>query len=135
MGERVLDPFIQVLLELDQTRFARERFVVAEEGEDHVGLALGQPIIWAAEIGRAQADGEFVAGEAEIAEDEIVLRQARMDECFEPAVVLHAVGRAVADDADMVAGVELERLRGGGGGGGEEGECDRECAHGFSVLV
>src|SRR5262245_27970268 len=58
-----------------------------------------------------------------------------MDERFEPAVVLHAVGRAVPDDADMIAGVERAGLRGGGRGGREEEECAKEGAHESNVLV
>ncbi len=48
---------------------------------------------------------------------------------FEPAVVLHPVGQGVADEADMVAGFQLERCRGVGGrcrdrDRGEPGEQD-----------
>ena len=52
--------------------------------------------------------GDFVAGEAEIAKHEFVLRKARLDKSFQPAVVLHPLGKGVADDADMIAFFEFK---------------------------
>ena len=53
---------------------------------------------------------QLVAGEAEVAEDQLVVREAAVEERLEPAVVLHAVGQGVADEADVVALVQLQRL-------------------------
>src|SRR5262249_40089681 len=69
-----------------------------------------------AEAGGAQprGQGDLVGGEAEVAEDEVVLGEAAVEVGLEPAVALHAVGEGVADDADVVAGLQLEfggRLR------------------------
>ena len=41
---RVLDEASQIVLELGEPRLAGERFVVAEEGEDHVGLDAARAI-------------------------------------------------------------------------------------------
>src|SRR5262249_12435595 len=118
------------LLELVEAGLAAPGLVVAEEGEDDVGLAAGQPLVGRAEAVGALAVGELVAGEAEVAEDEVVLGEATVEVGFQPAVVLHAVGKGVPDEADVVAGVDLEPgggLRRIGGverqaGGEDEGE-------------
>src|SRR5439155_12042414 len=90
-------------------RLAAERFVVAEGSEDDVGLRLRQPIIGQAEPGGAKPEREFIAGEAEVAERQIVLRKAKGDQGLQPTVVLHALGKRVADDGNVVAVFEFER--------------------------
>ena len=62
--------------------------MVAEERENHVGLDLGEPFIRRAEVFRAVADGNFVAGDREVAEHQIVLREGGVDERLEVAIVL-----------------------------------------------
>ncbi len=60
--------------------------------------AGGEPLVRRAEVLRPQADREFVAGVAEVADREVVAGEARVEEGFDPAVVLHPVGERVADD-------------------------------------
>ena len=50
---------------------------------------------------------KFVAGEAEIAEDEIVLGKAAVDIGFEPAVVLHPSASVLPMMTDVIATLEL----------------------------
>ena len=97
-------------LNSSQPFLAGERLVVAEEGEDDVGLRPGQPLVGGAEVGRAEPEGQFVAGEAEVADDELVLGKAGLEVGLQPAVVLHPVGEGVADDRDMIAGLDLDRV-------------------------
>ena len=107
--EQPLDVAVEVGFELGQAILALERFVVAEEGEDDVGLGFGEPFVGAAEAGGAQARGQLVAGIAEVAKDEVVLGKARVEIRLEPAVMLHAFGERIADDADVVAFLQDER--------------------------
>ena len=111
-AKRVLDERIEVFLEGLQPFLAGKRLVIAEEGEDNVGLRLGQPLVGRTEVGRAQAKGQFIAGEAEVANDELVRGEPSLEVSLEPTVVLHAVGQSVADDRDMIAGLDLDRVGG-----------------------
>src|SRR4030095_5040299 len=45
---------------------------------------------------------------AEVADGEVVLREAVVEERLEPPVVLQALGEGVPDDADVGAGAEVE---------------------------
>ena len=112
---------------------AGERLVVAEEGEDDVGLRPGQPLVGRAEVGRAEPEGQFIAGEAEVADDELVLGEASLEVRLQPAVVLHPVGQGVADDRNMIARLDLDQVgpreRGRSEGRGQEGELVPASAH------
>ena len=133
LGQGVLDEGVEVLLERLQPVLAGERLVVAEEGEDDVGLRPGQPLVGGAEVGRAEAEGQFIAGEAEVADDELVLGKASLEVRLQPAVVLHPVGQGVADDRNMIARLDLDRVgpreRGQREGRGQEGEYVAASAH------
>ena len=96
-------------MNLSQARLAGERLVVAEEGEDRRRPCCGRATGRAAEAGRAQPEGQLIAGEAEVADDELVLGKAALEERLQPAVVLHAVGQRVADDGDVIARSHLKR--------------------------
>src|SRR5262249_24831544 len=50
----------------------------------------------------------LVAREAHVTESQLVLRKAALEVGFEPAIVLHAIGQGVADDAHVIAGPQLE---------------------------
>src|SRR5206468_2941451 len=108
LSESVLDEVVEVLLELIQTFGTGEGFIVAEEGEDDVGLAAREPLIGAAEVGGAESQGQLVAGKAEITEDEAVPGESAVQVGLKPAVVLHAIGERVTDDANMIALPQLE---------------------------
>ncbi len=115
---RAFDEVAQIFLESGQTGFARERFVVTEKCENHIGFRLGEPLIGSAEVRGAQARFELVGREAEIAQDQIVSRKPANQVGIEPAVVLHAIGQRVADDADVVVGFDFECLAGSAAGAG-----------------
>lgn len=117
-GLGVLEELVEISLELRQARLALERFVETVEGEDHIRLHAGQPLIARAEAFRAVPGGDLVGGGGEIAEDQIVLRKFCGDERLERAFVLHAVGDGTADEGDVVAGLEFKF--GGRLGGREE---------------
>src|SRR5260370_18194628 len=59
----------------------------------------------------AQASGQLIGGEAEIAKYQHMLGKTALEERFQPAVMLHAVGEGVADDAYVIAGLDLQALR------------------------
>ena len=63
--------------------------------------------------------------EDEIADDEFLLREACMQQRFPVPEILHPLGERVADQDDLVAGVQFETARRGGGG---EGRCDEQQA-------
>src|SRR5262249_6000917 len=129
---------VKVPLELGQAGLAGEGLVVAEEGEDDVGPCVGgleaiiadalaggesvrlgdrgragEPLVGRAERLRPQPQDQLVAGEAEVAEDEVMFGEATVEVGFQPAIVLHAVGERVADNADMIAATQLQFCRGG----------------------
>ena len=60
-AQRMLDELFQILFEFGEPRFAAERLVVTEEGQNHVGLVAFEMIVGAAEIGRPQPQRQFVA--------------------------------------------------------------------------
>jgi hypothetical protein len=147
LRERVLDERVEVGFELRQAGLAGPRLVVPEEGEDHVGVGAGllepvrvhhalvgdqvrlrhrglraEPLVRRAEVLVPQPDGQLVRGVPEVADGEVEVGVAGVEQGFEPPVVLHAVGERVADDADVVALLQLERgdgrrVRGGRGRG------------------
>ena len=106
LGLGFLQPLVQISAELGQPFGALERFVVAEEREDHVGLHPVQPVVGRAEILRAMAHGHFIAGCGEVAEDELVLGKLGLEECLQVAGVLHPVGQGIADEGHVIAGVQ-----------------------------
>jgi hypothetical protein len=46
----------------------------------------------------------------EVTKDQFVARQMVLQSGFKPTIVLHAIGERIADDGDMVAGLQLELL-------------------------
>ena len=129
LGERLREPVAQLLPERGEPSVPRVRFVVAEKRKDDVRLRIGsgepvvrvaadrrrlsgQPLVGRAEVLRAQPGGDLVAAEAKIANHEVVLREARVQQRLEPAVVLHPLGQRVADEADVIARAQDERIGG-----------------------
>src|SRR5215475_7429485 len=53
----------------------------------------------------------LVAGETQVAEDELVLGEAGLNDSLQPAVVLHPVGERVADNANVIARLEFQLRR------------------------
>ena len=131
----VVDECRHLLLEGVEAGRARVRLVGTEEGENHVGLRAhefeavladvipglefvrprdrsdaGQPLVGGAEIGAAEPlhRVDLVAVVAEVADHEPVPGEPGMEQRLQPAGVLHGVGDAAADDADVVALLEGE---------------------------
>ena len=122
----VLDPVFEIGLELLKAGLTGEGLVEAEEGDDNIGLGEGEVLVGRAEAFGAGTENDLIGGPGEVADDEVMLGEALMEERL-PVVVtlkLHALGQRVADEADVVAGLELQR-RGVGGGEGEGGEEER----------
>ena len=120
LGQRLRDPVAQLLLERLEAGLSRIRFVVAEEGEHHVGLRVGvlepvflvaadrrriaaQPLVRRAEILGTQPRPDLIAAEAQVAHRQLVLRKPRLQHGLEPAVVLKPLRQRVADDGDVLA--------------------------------
>ena len=113
LAQRLLNERFEVFLELGQALLAGEGLVVAEEGEDDVGVGFGQPLVGRAEILRTEPDGQLVRREAEVAEGQVELGKTAVKVGLQPAVVLHAVGEGIAEDADVVPLAEFQPGRGG----------------------
>ena len=119
LRQRVLDPLGQLLPERRQSGLARVGLVVAEEREDDVGLRVdavesvllipadrrrlaAEPLVRRAEILGPKTRHHLIAAEAEVADDEVMLRKSRVEPGFEPAVVLQTFRQRVADDRDVI---------------------------------
>ncbi len=100
----------EIFAERGEAGFSAECLVVSEEAEHDVGFDLGEPLIGVTEVGRAWASLHLVAGEAEVSDGESMSGKFGLDVGFEPAVVLHAIGKVVADDGDVVVGVECQEV-------------------------
>ena len=63
-----------------------------------------------------QAQIHLIGRFTEISERELILRKTALNQRFQPPVMLHPLAQRVADEADVVALVELQRrsLRGYG---------------------
>ena len=146
LAERVLEELLDLGLEGLQAGGAGMGFVGPEEREDHVGSGVREleavfadeilrlqaarigdrggarePLVGRAEVGRAEPLGgiDLVAVVGEVADHESLLGEAGVKQRLQPAGVLHGVGHAAADDADVVPFADLEPA-GGLGRGGEE---------------
>src|SRR6266566_4523139 len=106
MFEGILDEFLQILPELIHSGRAAKGFVVAKKSKNDICFSPGEPIIRAAEVFAAHADTQFISSEPEVANGQVVVGEMGLDKCFKPAVVLHAIGKRVANDGDVVAVVE-----------------------------
>src|SRR5438309_1721436 len=80
-----LEKLVELLLEFVQAGVAFERLVESKEGENYIGLRLGQPIIRRTKILGAMADNDFIASHGQIAKDQVLLRELRVNECLQPA--------------------------------------------------
>ena len=152
--EGLLEPAVEVGLEGVEARRAGEGLVEAPVGEDHVGVEVRAGVV--GDLGLADRGGQgaglhveevidardfvgavrlyadFVAGEAEVADHELVLRERLMNQGLEVAVVLLPVGEAAADEGDVITLLKGEVL-GRDGGESEQGEQEGgQLAHGVS---
>ena len=115
--------------------------VVGDAGlADHLGLVArhhveevveGRDFVRAVRLegglvaGEAEVRVDFVTREAEVADHELLLGEALVDQGLEVAVVLLTVGKTAADDGDVIAILQLKGLGGGrrdGSQGQQEGE-------------
>ena len=142
-AQRVLDPGRELGFEIGDLGRAFERFVVAEEREEGVGLEVGEPLVRSGEealafvdveagikflrarerpLGRARGmrtEAGRVADMTQIAEKQIVLRVTQGQFRLDAVVVNIALGEAVADENDALALARRRddlRTRGGRGG-------------------
>jgi hypothetical protein len=53
----------------------------------------------------------LVAGITEIPNDQFMAWEARLDERLQPPVMLHPLGQRIADDANVVSLLKLQRSR------------------------
>src|SRR5256885_16047702 len=84
------------------------RSVKAVKGENHIRLCFRQPVIARAEVFRPVPRRHLIARGGEVAENEVEPGKLRVDERFEPGVVLHPVGQRVAEVTDVVALVKCK---------------------------
>ena len=110
LAQGVLDEGVQILLEPVEPARPAVGLVVAEEGKNNISLVELQPLVRAAEAVRAEAEHQLVAGVTEIAHDQLMPGKAGLQERFQPTVVLHAIGQGVADDADVIAFLDVYQM-------------------------
>ena len=152
--EGLLEPAVEVGLEGVEARRAGEGLIEAPVGEDHVGVEVRAGVV--GDLGLADHGGQgarlhveevveasdfvgavglhadFVAGEAEVTDHDIVVRERLVDQGLEVAVMLLPVGEAAADEGDVVTRLKGEGL-GRDGGESEQGEQEGgQLAHGVS---
>ena len=152
--EGLLEPAVEVGLEGVEARRAGEGLVEAPVGEDHVGVEVRAGVV--GHLGLADRGGQgaglhveevidardfvgavrlyadFVAGEAEVTDHELVLRERLMNQGLEVAVMLLPVGEAAPDEGNVVTLFEGEVL-GRDGGESEQGQQEGgQLAHGVS---
>ena len=112
----------QQRLELGEAFFAFEALVEAEGGEDDVRLVLGEVLVEVAKAIRPRAEGHFIGGPAEVAEDELLPGKALVHERLELPIVAHAIEERIPDEGDAGAGFQLQRQLGEGREGQKESE-------------
>jgi hypothetical protein len=71
-------------------------------------------------------DCDLIAGDREVADDDVLLRELRVEQGLEVAVVLHPIAQRVADQSDVASGVEIEVCAGRGQAMLDQASCD-EC--------
>jgi hypothetical protein len=105
---RIFDPLIEISFELLQTFGALERFVKTPECENHIGADAREPFVGRTEIFRAMAKSDFVAGDGEIAHDEVELGMPRDNVSLQIAGVLETLGQRAAEHRDVIVLLENE---------------------------
>src|SRR5436190_10568944 len=78
------------------------------------------------------AERDLVPRNGQITKYQILVRKPTDNQRLQPAVMLHPVAEGVADDADVVPLLELQRLS--GNGRGEDERRDENCQHGRKRL-
>ena len=156
-GEGLLQPAVEVRLESVEAGGAGEGLVEAPIREDHVGVEVRASVV--SDLGLADRGGQgaglhveevveaghfvravglhadFITGEAEVADHEVMLREGLMNQGLKIPVVLLPVGEAAADEGDVVTLFEGEIL-GRDGGKSEQGQEEGgQLAHRVVVLV
>src|SRR6266446_5644785 len=111
--EGIMDELLQILFEFVHSPGAAKGLVIAEKGKNDICFGPFEPIIRASEVFAPHTHAQFVAGETEIPNGQMAVREMGLDKSFEPAVVLQAIRKRVANDRDVVAVVEGERIGGG----------------------
>ena len=82
---------------------------------------MGEDVFHRGHALAARAGGHGIAGDREVSESDVFPGELALENRFHPAIVLHAVGEGVADEADGVILLERE-LRGGWQDGCEQQE-------------
>jgi hypothetical protein len=121
--QSVPNPRIQPLTKGWQTGLPAPGFVVPEEGENDVGLATSKPLVRCSEILGSKSDVDFVAGKAQMTENQVMISKSCVNQGFEPAKMLHPICQGIADDADVLIGEEVE---GGSVANSRSEECGEE---------
>ena len=120
------DPVGQVFLELVDAFWPGERFVEAEERQNHVRFLHFQVLIQAAKVQRPRHQRDFVRRPSHVADDELMLGKVAMQHGFKMAEMLHPFGQRVADENNAIALFQRELWhRVGSGRRGQRHSADR----------
>ena len=115
-----------------------ERLIVTPEREDHVRLGNLEVCVGAREVLVARSVVDFVAGEAVIAKHQFLFGHRTLHIALEPAVVLHTLRERIADEHDVLALLQVQRLAGGHRAKANSGRCRQAkepCFDGLISLV
>ena len=104
----------QAPLEFRDRLLAGERLVETEGGEDQVGLVVEQVLVQRGEVVRAGHQVDLVRRPGKVAHDELLLREALVEERLEVAEMVGSIEQGVADVSDTRAGLDLEGQLGPG---------------------
>ena len=99
----LVEELLVVGLELLDPTLARVRLIPAEEAEERVGPEGGQRVVEPRVVARPLAEGDLIAGPAEVANDELLVREPGVEQCLEVAEQVHPLGGRVADQGDPLA--------------------------------
>ena len=106
------DVGLEIRSNCGEAGLAGERFVEAEERQDHVGLLRRQVRRGVAEVERPRLQRQRVAAPAQVAHRQLELREQREQRRLEVVEVLLPFGERVADEDHAVVRLEREaRLR------------------------
>ena len=104
-----VDELLVLLLKIFETRFALKRFVPAEETEESIRVERIKWVVDFRVIRRSLAEADFIAGEAEVADDEAFLFVPQVQHRLEVAVKAHPLGVGITDKCDPFALHEFQR--------------------------
>ena len=115
-----------------------KRLVVTPERKDHVRLGNLEVRVGTRKVLVARSVVDLVAGKAVITEHQFLFGHRTLHVALEPAVMLHTLCERIADEHNMLALFQVQRLAGGHRAEANSGRCRQTkepCFDGLITLV